>query len=114
MEKTIYKTDKNSQEFRIINMEGKIPNIHNLVKKSDFTKSAPKIKNMCQVYMYSTNQHSFEQRDNKISTGRLTDAMKDINRNKIINIGRNVLTGDNGYRNKLIYPLLYQVFKVFL
>ena len=64
--------------------------------------------------MYSTNQHSFEQRDNKISTVRLNDATKENNRNKIINITRNVLTGDNGYQNikKLIYPLLYQIFQV--
>ena len=36
--------------------------------------------------MYSTYQDSFEQRDNKFSTIRLTDATKEINRNKIIKI----------------------------
>ena len=39
--------------------------------------------------MYSTNQDSFEQRDNMFSTRRLTDATKEINRNKIIKICRN-------------------------
>ena len=47
--------------------------------------------------MYSKNQHTFEQRDNKISTVQLTDATKENNRNKIINITKNVLIGDNGY-----------------
>ena len=37
---------------------------------------------------------SSTQRDNKNSTGRLTDETKEINRNKIINIGKNVLHGD--------------------
>ena len=36
-EKTTYKTESNSLEFRIINKEGKIPKTHNLVRKSDFT-----------------------------------------------------------------------------
>ena len=38
--------------------------------------------------MYSTNQHSFEQGDNKISTSLLTGIMKGINRNKIIKISK--------------------------
>ena len=91
-------------EFKIINVESKILNTHNLVKKSDLTSSIAEIKKkMCQIYMYSTNQDSFEQRDNKFSTRRLTDATKEVNRNKIIKICRNVLNGDNGYQNKLVY-----------
>ena len=39
--------------------------------------------------MYSTNQDSFDQRDNKFSTIRLTDATKEINGNKIIKIHNN-------------------------
>ena len=34
--------------------------------------------------MYSKNQDSFEQRDNKFSTRQLTDATNEINKNKII------------------------------
>lgn len=69
-------------------MEGKIPNTQNLVKRPDFTPSVPEIKKMCQIYMYSTNQHIFEQGDNKISTSLLTGIMKGINRNKIIKISK--------------------------
>ena len=45
--KATYKTSKNSLEFRIINMEGKIPDIHNLVIKSDFTSSVAEKKKKC-------------------------------------------------------------------
>ena len=44
VKKTTYKTDKNSRKFRIINVHLKIPNTHNLVKKSDFTPSVTEIK----------------------------------------------------------------------
>ena len=35
---------------------------------------------MCHIYIYNTNQHSFEQRDSNIFTGRITDSAKEINR----------------------------------
>ena len=95
-------------------MEGKIPNTQNLVKRPDFTPSVPEIKKMCQIYMYSTNQHSFEQGDNKISTSLLTGIMKELTETRLSKLAKNVLTSDNKYRSKLIYPLLYQVFEDFL
>ena len=60
--------------------------------------------------MYSTNQDSFEQRDNKFSTRPLTDATKEINRIKIIKVSKNFLNGDNGYQNKVVYLHMYQFF----
>ena len=67
------------------------------MKKLDFTPSVPEIKKKCvrSTCTAPISTHvSSTQRDNKNSTGRLTDETKEINRNKIINIGKNVLHGD--------------------